>query len=80
MSKQDTRAAATHLLQEAARLVGSTVSEVVPPDTLTHLLKAQREILLAATSVIEHNMSRRAAPSDTRRRKPRKRPDPVDID
>jgi hypothetical protein len=80
VSADEKRATAAHLLQEATRLVGATVQEVVPPKALTHLLKAQRELLLAATSIIEHTMSRGATPTRTKRRAARKRPDPVDID
>ena len=43
---------------EAARLLGTALGELVPPDAQMHLLNAQRELLLALAVIIEHNASR----------------------
>ena len=45
-----------------ARIVeeaGHLLSEIVPPQAQTHLLNAQRELLLAVAITVEHNASRR---------------------
>lgn len=55
------------LLEDASRLVGTSLSEFVPPDAQLHLLAAQRELLLAVAAIIEHNRHRTV-------RSPRRRP------
>ncbi len=51
---------APKLLSDAARLVASSLSELVPPEAQLHLLNAQRELLLAVAAIIEHNSGRTA--------------------
>jgi hypothetical protein len=48
-------AQATRLVDEASRLIGTSFSDLVPPDAQRHLLIAQRELLLALAAVIEHH-------------------------
>lgn len=69
------------LIAEAARRLVATVSEVVPPQALLHLLNAQRELLLAVSSVVTHNMGRPTgtARPDAGKSRPRK-PSKVDVD
>ncbi len=45
------------IIEEASHLL----AEVVPPEAQTHLLNAQRELLLAVAITIEHNASRRVS-------------------
>lgn len=58
------------LLGDAGQLMGSTVSELLPPDAQIHLLKAQRELLIAVKLTVEHHRRQRAAADGaaTRRR------------
>jgi hypothetical protein len=46
---------ATRLVDEATRLLGTSFSDLVPPDAQRHLLIAQRELLLALAAIIEHH-------------------------
>lgn len=46
------------IVGEVARLLASSLGEIVPPEAQVHLLNAQRELLLAIAVVIEHNASR----------------------
>jgi hypothetical protein len=46
------------LIEDAVGLIVSSFSEVVPTEAQLHLLNAQRELLLALTVVVEHNISR----------------------
>jgi hypothetical protein len=46
---------ATRLVDEASRLLGTSFSDLVPPDAQRHLLIAQRELLLAVAAIIEHH-------------------------
>lgn len=71
------------LLEEA----GHILSEIVPPEAQTHLLNAQRELLLAVAITIEHNASRRvtkprATPkrSGAARKRQSRRPSRVELD
>jgi hypothetical protein len=45
----------TKVLSDAARLLATSLGELVPPEAQLHLLNAQRELLLAITVIIEHN-------------------------
>jgi hypothetical protein len=49
-----------NLLDDALRLIGGAVTDVVPPEAQVHLLNAQRELLLAIAAIIEHNRARAA--------------------
>jgi hypothetical protein len=44
------------LVDDAARLVGSSLGDLVPPAAQRHLLNAQRELLLAVAALIDHHM------------------------
>lgn len=46
------------VLSDAARLLASSLGELVPPEAQLHLLNAQRELLLAIAVIIEHNSGR----------------------
>ena len=46
------------VMEEAAHLLGTSFSDIVPPQAQTHLLNAQRELLLALAVTIEHHTSR----------------------
>jgi hypothetical protein len=46
---------ATRLVDEASRLLGTSLGDLVPPDAQRHLLIAQRELLLALVAIIEHH-------------------------
>jgi hypothetical protein len=43
------------LVDDAARLVGSSLGDLIPPAAQRHLLNAQRELLLAVAALIEHH-------------------------
>lgn len=43
------------VLEDVLRLVAGAVGEVVPPEAQLHLLAAQRELLLAVVTTIEHH-------------------------
>jgi len=71
-----------------ARIVeeaGHILSDLVPPEAQTHLLNAQRELLLALAITIEHNSTRRVGkPRATKARRSKKassrRPSRVKLD
>jgi hypothetical protein len=44
------------LVDDATRLLGSSLGDLIPPAAQRHLLNAQRELLLAVASMIEHHM------------------------
>ena len=70
------------IVEEASHLL----SEIVPPEAQTHLLNAQRELLLAVAITIEHNAGRRPnRPRTTPRRQTKaksasKRPSRVELE
>jgi len=49
------RACPARLVDDAARLLGTSLNELVPPEAQRHLLIAQRELLLALAATIEHH-------------------------
>lgn len=64
-------AQATRLVDEASRLLGTSFSDIVPPEAQRHLLIAQRELLLALAAVIDHHTQEHEpteSPSRGRRR------------
>lgn len=67
---------AVNLLDEAVGRIASSLSEVIPPEAVSHLLRAQRELLLAAAAVLEHNTPR----SGGGRRRSAKRPARVSLE
>ena len=84
---EPSRAGPARLLEETSRLVGASLNEIVPPQAQTHLLNAQRELLLALAVTIEHNTSRAArSPRGARRtsgagaKKSTNRPKRVELD
>jgi len=88
------RACPARLVDDAAKLVGSSLNDLVPPEAQRHLLIAQRELLLAIAATIEHHArsaqleeaeAESEAPAGgarrTRSRPPRsRRPAPVELE
>jgi hypothetical protein len=71
------------VLSDAARLLATSLGELVPPEAQLHLLNAQRELLLAIAAIIEHNSSRtpRRPRARTAKGKPAsRRPKRVELD
>lgn len=58
---------AARLLGEAVTRAARELGELVPPESRAHLLKAQREILLAAAAAVQHRSSPPGAKSQRRR-------------
>jgi len=56
------------LVEDAGRLLGASLNEMVPPEAQKHLSNAQRELLLAFALTLEHN-ARRGAPTASRARR-----------
>jgi hypothetical protein len=70
-------------LSDAARLLATSVGELVPQEAQLHLLNAQRELLLAITGIIEHNSGRspkRPRASSAPRKPASRRPKRVELD
>ena len=58
-------------MEEASKFLGTSFSDIVPPEAQRHLLIAQRELLLALAAVIEHHTQERdstESPTPGRRR------------
>jgi hypothetical protein len=73
----------TKVLSDAARLLATSLGELVPPEAQLHLLNAQRELLLAIAVVIEHNSGRtprRPRAGGTARKPASRRPKRVKLD
>jgi len=66
-----------NLLEDAIRAIGGALSDVVPPEAQSHLIAAQRELLLAFAVIIEHNTSRATGRARTRSAR---RPSRVELD
>ena len=49
------RVCPSRLVDEASRILGTSFSDIVPPEAQRHLLIAQRELLLALAAMIEHH-------------------------
>jgi hypothetical protein len=64
------------LLVDAGQLLGSTVSELIPPEAQVHLLNAQRELLLALKLTLDHHRHH----AEGAERAARRRPVRVEID
>jgi hypothetical protein len=45
----------TRLVDDAARILGTSLGDLVPPEAQRHLLIAQRELLLAVAAIIERH-------------------------
>jgi hypothetical protein len=60
----------TRIFEEA----GHILAEIVPPEAQTHLLNAQRELLLAVALTIEHNSTRRVSKPRTTKARQTKKP------
>jgi hypothetical protein len=58
------------LIEDAVRLIVESFAEVVPTDAQVHLIKAQRELLLALSIILGHNKSKS---------KPKGRPKPARV-
>jgi hypothetical protein len=57
------RACAARFVDDASRILGTSLGDLVPPDAQRHLLNAQRELLLAVAAMIEHH-TQTAAPAE----------------
>jgi hypothetical protein len=68
---------APNVLDDALRMIGGAVSDLVPPDAQVHLLNAQRELLLALAIILEHN---RARATGKRRGSTRGKPSRVELE
>jgi len=72
------------VMEEASHLLGTSLSDVVPPQAQTHLLNAQRELLLALAVTIEHHTSRASGQGrrrgSTGAKSTTKRPRKVELD
>jgi hypothetical protein len=64
-------AQAKGLVDEASKMLGTSFSDIVPPEAQRHLLIAQRELLLALAAMIEHHTqepaSNKSSPGGRRR-------------
>jgi hypothetical protein len=49
------RVCPARLVDDAARVLGTSLGDLVPPEAQRHLLNAQRELLLAVAAMIEHH-------------------------
>jgi hypothetical protein len=56
------RVCPARLVDDATRILGTSLGELVPPEAQRHLLIAQRELLLAVAAVIEHHTQPAAPP------------------
>jgi hypothetical protein len=54
---------AARLLQEGVARAASELGELVPQESRAHLLKAQRELLLAAAAAVEHRRRHQGSPA-----------------
>jgi hypothetical protein len=57
------------VLEEAVARAASELGELVPEESRAHLLKAERELVLAAAAAVEHRHRRRGGQA---RRRPHK--------
>jgi hypothetical protein len=66
-------AQAKGLVDEASKMLGTSFSDIVPPEAQRHLLIAQRELLLALAAMIEHHTQEPASTKSSSggRRRPR---------
>jgi hypothetical protein len=79
----DSGVSPSKVISDAARLVASSLGEIVPPEAQLHLLNAQRELLLAIAVIIEHNSGRtprRPRGRGTRAKPATRRPKRVELD
>jgi hypothetical protein len=49
------RVCPARLVDDATRILGTSLGDLVPPEAQRHLLNAQRELLLAVAAMIEHH-------------------------
>ncbi len=50
-----TRLDPAKLANDATRILGSSIGDLIPPAAQRHLINAQRELLLAVAAMIEHH-------------------------
>lgn len=50
------------LVDDATRILGSSLGDLIPPAAQRHLFNAQRELLLAVAAMIEHHTQSAAEP------------------
>ena len=59
------------VLSDAARLLATSLGELVPPEAQLHLLNAQRELLLAVKATVDHHLkTQQAEKTSAKRRRP----------
>jgi hypothetical protein len=49
------RVCPARFVDDATRILGTSLGDLVPPEAQRHLLNAQRELLLAVAAMIEHH-------------------------
>jgi hypothetical protein len=49
------RVCPARFVDDASRILGTSLGDLVPPEAQRHLLNAQRELLLAVAAMIEHH-------------------------
>ncbi|HEY8673093.1 MAG TPA: hypothetical protein VIM76_04985 [Candidatus Dormibacteraeota bacterium] len=49
------RVCPARFVDDATRVLGTSLGDLVPPEAQRHLLNAQRELLLAVAAMIEHH-------------------------
>jgi hypothetical protein len=50
------------LVDDATRILGSSIGDLIPPAAQRHLINAQRELLLAVAAMIDHHTQSPAEP------------------
>ncbi len=68
------------LFGDAGNVLTGALGELVPPEAQTHLLNAQRELLLALSVTVEHLLRERAARSQAAATREQRRPRRVELD
>ena len=53
------------MLEEAVLALQGAIDEVVPPDAQTHLMAAQRELILAMAITVDYHANRKTRKSTT---------------
>jgi hypothetical protein len=73
---------AYQLIEDVSSMFGDAVEEVVPAEARKHLMRAQRELLLAMATTLEHHGGSGTRTSRKSAAKPaaRRRPSRVDVD
>jgi len=59
------RVCPSRIVDEASRILGTSFSDIIPPEAQRHLLIAQRELLLALAATIEHHTQQQPASTES---------------